>query len=63
MYIQVLLKSAVFIYLFIKVYLFIFEREREQVGKGREGETESQAGSPLSVQSLMWDLNSRTIRL
>ena len=51
------------------VYLFILrkgererKRERERTsmkgGTGRQGEIESQAGSTLSVQSLMWGSNA-----
>ena len=41
------------------------ESERENVSRGGaeiEGEKESQAGPMLSVQSLMWGLNSRSVR-
>ena len=31
-------------------------------GAEREGESESQAGSTLSTQSLMWGLNTQTLR-
>ena len=42
--------------------LFIhFEREKETAGVG-EGQKESQAGSAPSAQSLMWGLNSQTMR-
>ena len=47
-------------YFVFKVFFFkffYFEREREA-----EGERESQAGSALSVQSLMWGLNPQTMR-
>ena len=47
--------------LFLFFFFFFFEREGESscgsVSRGgaeREGETESQAGSTLSVQSLTW---------
>ena len=49
--------------------MFIFERDREREymqeqgrSREREGERESQAGSTLSVQSLMQGLNSQTVR-
>ena len=47
---------------FLSIFIY-FERERERErtswgGTEREGERESQAGSKLSVQSLMWGLNS-----
>ena len=39
------------------------EREREIDAKGeREGDTESQSGSALSTQSLMWGLIPQTVR-
>ena len=49
----------------LQYFFFFFERERvgEEAGKRqREGETESQAGSALSAQSLMWVSNSQTVR-
>ena len=57
---------TVFLSFSFKVY---FEREGQsehmsaQVGEGqRQGETESRAGTATSVQSLMWGLNSLTMR-
>ena len=46
-------------------FIYFIEREKERVSKEgaeREGERESQAGSMLSVQSLVWGLNPRTVR-
>ena len=46
-------------------FIYFIEREKERVSKEgaeREGERESQAGSVLSVQSLVWGLNPRTVR-
>ena len=49
---------------FLSFFLFRErEKAREQVvKKQREGETESQAGSPLSAQSLTQGSNSQTVR-
>ena len=60
-----------FCYTFFNVYLSFLrerERERETMSKqGRERERKTQnlkqaPGSDLSVQSLMWGLNSQTMR-
>ena len=51
-----------FIFNFFNVYLFLRERERKSVsreGAEREGDTESQAVSMLSAQSLKRGLNSQ----
>ena len=46
--------------IFLNIFNLFCGRDREQMGEGqREGETESQAGSPLSAQSLIWGLNSQ----
>ena len=52
------------LFFFLNAYLFIL-RERESTHTGgaeREGDRESQAGSTLSSQSLMWGSNSWTER-
>ena len=45
----------IYIYIYLFIYLFIFKGERKRAhackhGEGAEGETESQAGSMLSVE-------------
>ena len=52
---------------FLIFLIFIFKRERQRQcmsvgGVEREGDTESEAGSQLSAQSLMWGSNPRTQR-
>ena len=42
-------------------YLFILRERAEEGQREREG-VRTQAGSTLSVQSLMWGLNSQTVR-
>ena len=47
--------------------MFIFERRRKSmhVNRGeaeREGDRGSEAGSVLTAESLMWGLNSQTVR-
>ena len=49
-----------FVSLFFKFIYLFWERERG-VGQ-REGQTEAQAASVLSAQSLIWGSNSRTVR-
>ena len=55
-------------FLFIKKFflcLFLRERKRMRVSRGgveREGDTESEAGSRLSAESLMQGLNPQTVR-
>ena len=46
---------------FLKKFIY-FERDRECRKSERKVERESQGGSMLSAQSLMWGLNSRTVR-
>ena len=47
----------------IKIFFNVYFLERVQVGEGqREGDTESEASSGLSAQSLMGGSNSRTVR-
>ena len=51
-----------------KVFFFLmfiyFEREIDSKwGRGRKRETESQEGSVLSAQSLMWGMNSPNLKL
>ena len=65
---RLILRHYVDILFFNFIYLF-WERKREweractQLGEGqREGETESQADSAPSTQSLMWGSNSQTVR-
>ena len=46
------------------VFFNLFFKERERANRGGAegaGEIESQAGSTLSVQSLMWSLNLQTM--
>ena len=50
---------------FLSLFIYFSERERKrtQAEEGqREGETESQVVSAPSAQSLMWGLNSQTVR-
>ena len=52
------------LFFFFNVCLFIL-RERDTESRGgadREGDTEAQAGSTPSAQSLTWGSNSRTVR-
>ena len=53
-----------FLFCFVfKVYLFILRKTASEQGRGeREGDRESQAGSALSVKSLMRGLNPWTVR-
>ena len=47
------------------MFLSIFETERDSMSRGGaegEGDRESEAGSELSAQSLMWGLNSQTMK-
>ena len=48
-------------YFFLSLFIYFYrETETTWVGKGqREGDTESQAGSTLSMQSPTWDSNSQ----
>ena len=49
---------------FLSLYIYFErERQRDRVGEGkREGERESQVGFALSARSLMWGLNTQTVR-
>ena len=47
---------------FFKVYLFIFEREHTHEWGGGQRERDSQAGSVLTVQSLVQGSSSQTVR-
>ena len=47
---------------FLKIYLFILRDRANRGGAEREEDRGSPAGSVLSVQSLMWGLNSWTMR-
>ena len=50
---------------FFKVFIYLFEREKERTsGEGTErlGDRGSEAGSVLTVESLMWGSNSLTVR-
>ena len=53
------------LFYFILLLFLFFERERVRVrgGAKREGDRESQAGSVLSAQSLMWGSNLQTVNL
>ena len=45
--------------------MFIFEREGGSISRGgaqKKGDRESEAGSALSGQSLLWGSNSQTMR-
>ena len=64
-YINLVVTSNISAYIFFfTVYLFLREKKRvHKWGMDRErGERESQVGSALSAQSLMWGSNSQTMR-
>uniref|UniRef100_A0A8C8XTV9 Solute carrier family 26 member 8 n=1 Tax=Panthera leo TaxID=9689 RepID=A0A8C8XTV9_PANLE len=63
------LQCFYFIFIFLSLFIFERERERERESEGMSGgraeskeDTGYEAGSKLSAQSLMWDLNSQTMR-
>ena len=59
---RLLCQNDLFIYLFLSLFIL---RERVRASRGgtkRERERESQVGSTLSGQSLMWGSNSQTMR-
>ena len=49
----------------LNMYLFFRKSQRQSMSRGgaeRDGDMESEAGSELSSQNLMWGLNSQTVR-
>ena len=54
--------AEILFFFLISIYLFILRESVSSRGPDREGERESQGGSTLSVQSLMWGSISQTMR-
>ena len=55
--------SLVYLFIFFSLIYLLSEREKESRGRAERGrERESQAGSTLSAQSLMWDSHPQIMR-